>query len=276
MISVIIPYYNALQTIERTLDSLLFQTFRDFEIIIVNDFSDDNPSHILNIYIDKFSILNINLIYIPLNKNSGPSFARNIGWDVAKGDYIAFLDSDDVWHSQKLELCLKVILKESPDMLIHDSGLLRTGLLSEISKIYYPEKLLKAIEVPRYKWLIKNLAVTPAVLLRRNLDFRFDTNMKYCEDYDLFLRIAFSKAEVFKIESLPLCYLGKPFMTGGGLSSNVSKMRLGEIKMFIKFSFQDLKNIPLLPFLVMYSLLKYVRLLVNSKLIDKKSKGQFK
>lgn len=261
--TVIIPYYNASETIGRTLDSLLFQTYKNFEVIIINDFSDDNPSHLLDIYKKKFLDQSVDMIYLALSKNSGPSFARNIGWEKAKGNYIAFLDSDDVWHHQKLELCFELINKSAPDMIIHDSGLLATGHLSEISTIYYSKDLLKFVRISKFKWLIKNLAVTPAVLLKRNLSFRFDTSMKFCEDYDLFLRIAISNAEIIKIEGFPLCYLGKPFMSGGGLSSNVSKMRIGEMKMFIKLASQKYQYIPLLPFFLLYSLVKHIRLLLN-------------
>lgn len=268
--TVIIPYYNALTTIERTLDSLLLQTHKNFEIIVVNDKSPDDPSQIFVLYQKKFLDLGIELTYLKLEQNLGPSFARNIAWEKAKGNFIAFLDSDDVWHPQKLEFSFITIIKTNPDMIIHDSGVLSTGSLSEISDIYYSKDLIKFSEISKFKWFVKNLAVTPSVLIRQDLNFRFDTNMKYCEDYDMFLRIAESDKKVIKMIISPLCFLGKPSMTGDGLSSNIFKMRIGEMKMFCKFSFSNYKYFPLLPFFLFYSLTKYVRL----KLVMKKKSFQ--
>ena len=89
-ISVIIPVYNVEKYLRECLDSLLNQTFKDIEIICVNDGSTDGSLNILNEYASKdsrFIIINQN--------NQGLSAARNNGLNVAKGDYVAFLDSDD-------------------------------------------------------------------------------------------------------------------------------------------------------------------------------------
>lgn len=263
--TVIIPYYNALTTIERTLDSLLIQTYKNFELIIVNDCSPDDPTDIFDIYKKKFLDLKIELIYIKVEKNSGPSFARNLAWQKAKGNYIAFLDSDDVWHPQKLQFSFITINITEPDMIIHGSGILNTGLLSEIAESHYEKDLIKFKNVSKFKWFVKNLAVTPAVLIRQNLNFRFDTDMKYCEDYDLLLRIAHSDKKVVELIAPPLCFLGKPSMTGAGLSSNVLKMRMGEMKMFVKFTVSNYKYLILLPFFLAYSLVKYLRLVILLK-----------
>lgn len=96
MISVIIPTYNRAQTIERSIKSVLNQTYRDIELIIVDDGSTDNTYDVLK------SINDERMRYI-YQENHGACVARNNGINHAKGEYIAFQDSDDIWHKEKLE-----------------------------------------------------------------------------------------------------------------------------------------------------------------------------
>jgi len=105
-ISVIIPVYNRAQTIARCLKSCLDQTFQDFEIICINDGSTDNSLQILDEYAQndkRFSVIS--------QQNKGEASARNRALDIAKGDYIAFLDSDDYFHPQALELLYTIAIK---------------------------------------------------------------------------------------------------------------------------------------------------------------------
>jgi teichuronic acid biosynthesis glycosyltransferase TuaG len=226
--TVIIPYYDAKTTIERTLDSLLLQTYKNFEIIIVNDKSPDDPSSIFDLYEKKFLDMEIELIYLKLNDNSGSIFVRNFAWNKTKGTYVVFLDSDDFWHPQKLQFNFIAITETDPGIVFHDCGVLRTGFLNEISETHYSKDLLKFVKISKYKWFVKNLVVTPSVLIGKNLNFRFDTNIKYCEDYDLLLRIAHSDKKVVKMIISPLCFLGKPSMNGDVLSSNMLKTIISE------------------------------------------------
>jgi teichuronic acid biosynthesis glycosyltransferase TuaG len=102
LISVIIPVYNSSKFIKATLTSVLSQTYNNYEIILVDDFSKDNSIKIIKKIIDIKKKNNIRLI--SLNSTSGcPSIPRNVGIKAAKGEYIAFLDSDDIWHPKKLE-----------------------------------------------------------------------------------------------------------------------------------------------------------------------------
>ena len=96
IISVIIPAYNAEKTIRQTIDSVLNQTFQNFEIIVINDGSTD-------LTLDIVSGINDPRIKILSYPNSGAAVSRNRGFDVTKGEYIALLDADDLWTSDKLE-----------------------------------------------------------------------------------------------------------------------------------------------------------------------------
>lgn len=94
-VSVVIPAYNAAQYICETIDSVLSQTYKDYEIIVVDDGSTDNTKEILQPHMGK-----IRYMY---KENGGPASARNVGIKNAQGEYIAFLDSDDLWLPEKLE-----------------------------------------------------------------------------------------------------------------------------------------------------------------------------
>lgn len=98
-VSVIIPVYNVAGFIEKTLNSVLQQSYKDFEIILVDDCSTDNSA----VLIAKYTAQYDNIIYCKQDKNCGAAVARNIALSIAKGRYVAFLDSDDMWCEGKLE-----------------------------------------------------------------------------------------------------------------------------------------------------------------------------
>lgn len=99
LVSVIIPTYNCANYIIMSIDSVISQTVKDWEIQIIDDCSTDNTYEVLKPYLKKYP----NIHYYCLPKNSGPAIARTEGIKKATGKYIAFLDSDDLWVPQKLE-----------------------------------------------------------------------------------------------------------------------------------------------------------------------------
>lgn len=99
LVSIITPTYNCGNYIEKTIKSVINQTYENWEMIIVDDCSTDNTEKIVRKYQQQYP----NIIYIILDKNSGAAVARNAALKNAKGIYIAFLDSDDLWMPEKLE-----------------------------------------------------------------------------------------------------------------------------------------------------------------------------
>ena len=110
-VSVIMPAYNAEKTVASSIESVLCQTYRDFELIIINDCASDATDDIIKEYANKDD----RIVYVKNEKNSGVSYTRNRAVEMARGEWIAFLDSDDMWVSNKLSSQL-ALLEKYPDM----------------------------------------------------------------------------------------------------------------------------------------------------------------
>ena len=111
LVSIIIPYYKNIKFIKETINSILNQTYKNFEIIIVYD--DEDQADLSTI---KQVVINQNKVKLIINKkNIGAGLSRNIGILNAKGDYVAFIDSDDYWNKEKLEVQLNIMLTQKKD-----------------------------------------------------------------------------------------------------------------------------------------------------------------
>lgn len=116
MISVIIPAYNRAHTISIAIQSVLNQSYQDFEIIVVDDASTDGIEKLIKNGTDP------RIKYVSHSKNRGAAAARNTGIKAAQGEYIAFLDSDDEWSKQKLELQLEFLNNQAKEVLVTCTG----------------------------------------------------------------------------------------------------------------------------------------------------------
>lgn len=116
LVSVIMPTYNCGKYISMSIDSVLNQTIKDLELIIVDDCSNDNTSEVVNRYLKRYP----NIRYTILDKNSGPAVARSLAIEKARGKYIAFLDSDDLWLTNKLEK--QIMFMENNNYLFSATG----------------------------------------------------------------------------------------------------------------------------------------------------------
>ena len=109
LVSIITPVYNAERFLSDTIKSVQNQTYKNWEILLIDDCSKDNSAQIIK----EFLKYDNRIKYIKLKKNSGASVSRNEGIRNAKGRFIAFVDSDDVWKPEKLEIQIKYMLKEN-------------------------------------------------------------------------------------------------------------------------------------------------------------------
>jgi len=183
---VIIPTYNRDQSVTLAIDSVLAQTFTDYEIIVVDDGSTDNTKGVLDPYIAK-----IQYIY---KENKGVSAARNTGIRAAKGEWIAFLDSDDEWLPCKLEFQIKDI-QQFPEAVLSCSNILFEGLHETTPIDFFKTCLTLDINHTQFirEPLFKGYAWTSTVLAKRDtimIAGMFDEELSIHEDTDLFLRLS--------------------------------------------------------------------------------------
>ena len=254
--SVVVPMYNSKSTIKSTIDSVIHQTFQEsIEIIIVNDGSDDGCEKIVeDLILNNQTNRTIELI----NKsNGGVSSARNMGIKKATGEYIAFLDSDDMWHPQKLEIINAVIEKHKVMFLGHGYT-----LKNNFNKTFTIDK---PKHVSFLKLLLRNFAVTPSVVVKRDICEFFNEEMTHTEDHELWLRIALKTKAHFL--DLPLALLGREELSRGGLSSNKWAMRKGELQMYKNIVWHKKSLMPIYPLLVCFSLMKHLKHIVKDAFV---------
>jgi teichuronic acid biosynthesis glycosyltransferase TuaG len=189
-VSVIMPAYNAGTTIAESIQSVLNQTFRNWELIIVDDGSTDNTGGIVNNFINA----DTRLVLLSLGKNRGLANARNEGCKMARGDYIAFLDSDDLWHSEKLRLQLDFHLSNRGIEISHTDfhffdvhGILKRPLKYLVNQDRH--KVGKLYPRICYNNPVGILTVMATKTLLQEAGF-FDTALWTMEDQDLWVRIA--------------------------------------------------------------------------------------
>ncbi len=176
-VSVVITTYNRRKFAEEAVKSVLSQTFRDFELILVDDGSTD----------DTQQLARYNLKYI-FKEHSGISAARNAGAAIAKGKYICFLDDDDLWKREKLEKQIS-FMEKNPEYPIcySDEIWIRNGKFLNQKKIHQKEG------GNIFKKCLEMCIISPSSAMIRSSSFRkylFDEKLPVCEDYDLWLRIA--------------------------------------------------------------------------------------
>lgn len=186
-VSIIIPTFNRSHTIRDCLNSVLAQTFQGFEVIIVDDFSDDweKTKEIVQTYDNRFKFLR-------LIKNSGISKARNEGFKYSSGQYLTFLDSDDLFMPKKLETQIK-ILDENTDagMVYSDAYRMVNGKI-DTKPDRYNRKVSSLPEYVIKDFIEESFIATMTVTVRRSIFEKvgmFDVDMELNEDDDLWLRI---------------------------------------------------------------------------------------
>jgi glycosyltransferase involved in cell wall biosynthesis len=252
-VSVIIPCYNCQDTILRAVTSVVEQTWKPKELILINDASQDDTLEILKNLQMKFGkdwVIKI----INLSENKGPSCARNAGWDIATQSYIAFLDADDAWHPNKIGIQLKYMMEHSEIVVTgHRFQWIRSG--GRTIKPLPTHYTVKSIS--RLRILLSNRLSTISVMLKREIHFRFESTKRFSEDYLLWLSIILSGNKAAFID-LELAYIYKAPYGEGGLSSNLWNMEKGELDVFNRL--RKSNKISMLEWLILnlYSLLKFL------------------
>lgn len=207
-ITVIIPTYNRADMLADSVKSVLDQTYQDFEIIIVDDFSNDNTKDVVASFGDS------RIRYIRHDINRGEAAARNTGIKNARGIYIACHDSDDLWHSDKLEKQVHVISGSSSQLGVVYSGFWK---VKAGKKTYIPFLWVKKKNGDIHKELLKgNFVGTPTVLIKRECFDKagmFNEGIFNIVDWEMWLRVS---------EHYHFAIVDEPLVTANYDTDNIS------------------------------------------------------
>ena len=210
LVSIITPAYNAAVYIAETIESVLAQTYTNWEMLIVNDCSKDNTAEIVESYAAKDKRIKL----INLKQNSGAAAARNTAIQNAKGRYIAFLDSDDLWKKEKLQKQIEFMQKTGYAFTFTSYEHFKEAKENIQSKIQIPKSL-------NYKQALKGnkIGCLTVMLDRKQIQNIHFTNDKH-EDYILWLNILKQGITAYGIqESLAL------YRTGNSKSISSNKLQ---------------------------------------------------
>ena len=223
LISVIIPTYNRAHLIKRSVESVLNQTYKNLELIIVDDGSTDDTKKVIK------SLNDERIIYI-YQSNQGANAARNKGIENTKGKYIAFQDSDDIWHSDKLEKQISALQKNNADIVFCKvfkfGNLIKRKVPKNIKKGFLPKNIIPLNIFPQTLLLKSDI-------LKEN---KFDTNLLSVEDFELLVRIQ-KKYSLYCVDEALVDY----YVQKDSLSVN-NERRVKHLKNILKNDETILKN----------------------------------
>ena len=225
-VSVVIPAYNVGRFIDDTLKSVFSQTVTDYEVIVVNDGSPDTEELelVLTSYLE-------DIVYLK-QENLGAGAARNKGLRAARGEFIAFLDGDDLWQPNYLAEQMKFIVDQECDLVCADATLF--GELANTNRTYMETLMDSAPARGRVTFLelvnAERCFVTSGIVLRRELIFKvglFDESLRTAQDFDLWLRLAVYGAHLAYHRNVLLRYRCRPDgLTGDAINSHRRELRI--------------------------------------------------
>lgn len=175
LISVILPTYNSFNTLERAINSVLNQTYRNLELIVCDDRSNDNTLKVLK----DVSKRDSRMRYIINKNNSGAGFSRNEAIKISIGNYIAFIDSDDEWYPEKLKIQYDYIIKHSLDICYTDTLIINKNF--KYKKVAKPQ--ITFLDMHSKNHIVTSSAVIKKQSIKRNFNL-----MRKRQDYLFWLK----------------------------------------------------------------------------------------
>lgn len=211
MISVVIPTYNRAQTLERAIGTVLQQTYKDIECIVIDDASTDDTQEVL------LNCRDPRLKYKKLGQQHGACYARNCGIAMSQGEYIAFQDSDDIWLPNKLERQMEFLAAMQADIVF--CQMISENLVNG-RRFYFPAKSFQNKDVTISRIYKGNFASTQTILGKRECfeKHSFDISLPRFQDWDLAMRLVTDFRVHYQPEVLVHAFVNKD-----SISSNPDK-----------------------------------------------------
>jgi glycosyltransferase involved in cell wall biosynthesis len=225
LVSVVIPMYNARDTIVSSLNSIYSQTYKGrVEVIVVDDGSTDGSEKVVENFFSTMQRENINARLFS-KANGGVSSARNYGINTSRGDWIAFLDSDDVWVPNKLDLQFSFIGT-------HDSAMFVAGNVDDEVYPYFGKAKNDFYTLNAKELIVKWYPPTSTILAKKSLLVKaglFDEEKRRGEDCDLWLKCMMHSPIYIVNQTFAYFGHGKQAFGESGLSANLNAMHQGEV-----------------------------------------------
>ncbi|MEX3931902.1 glycosyltransferase [Paraburkholderia phymatum] len=232
-VTVIVPCYNCATTIERAVASVASQTCRPAEVILVDDCSNEETAIVLRSIQNAYGLEWVRVIRH--SENAGPGVARNAAWGVATQPYIAFLDSDDAWHPQKISI-------QYGWMKCHPDAAISGHPVEQLSDSNHAMSMTRMVtpaqprQMSRFQVLFSNRFTPSSVMVRGDIAARFDERKRHAEDYFMLLELVLVEMGTAFLFPSSLSYVFKrQFGASSGLSAQLWKIQKGEQHNYLHF-----------------------------------------
>ncbi|RDC64112.1 glycosyltransferase family 2 protein [Adhaeribacter pallidiroseus] len=234
-VSIIMPAFNSEAYIEESINSVLSQTYSNWELIIIDDGSTDNTGYIVGRYINAHQ----NIFYRK-HSNRGQALTRNVGINLSNGELIAFLDSDDLWLPETLQILHSTLKEKNVDFVFCSFNRLENGFIQEEPKSEFPSGILNSVQMLAILALYNPLVIHGVLTYRKVLleagMFEVNPKLLNCsEDYNLWIKIALCGRMFFGLP-LPLAIYRRH---SAGTHTNRIKMLEAEIFVHSKYMGTD-------------------------------------
>ncbi len=243
LISVIIPTYNRSHLLGNTLDSIINQTYANWECLVIDDGSTDYTEELMNFYIQKDS--RIKFYHRPEERPKGGNAARNFGFEKSKGKYIQWFDSDDLMLPYFLERKLNLIIKNEVDFVISKTKNFKdpdvTNVVGENANYY----LFNEYEISHYNYAVQNINwLTPDFFGTRNLcrKTKFNESLKSAQERNFFCKVSFYSCKALLLDEFVTLRRKHSDSTRGKLKKN-QRLKSSDKLEFFFYTWKDLRSI---------------------------------
>jgi glycosyltransferase involved in cell wall biosynthesis len=231
LVSIIIPTYNRADLIGETLDSILAQTYENWECIIVDDGSVDNTDEVVGEYVKKDSRFQYH--YRSANLPKGANSCRNYGFELSKGEFINWFDSDDLMHNEKLSIQVKVLITEDFNFSVCQTFVFENSKDNIVGLRHY--KIFSDNPFSDYL-MLKVVWLTQSPMWRRSFletqEYLFDEELQAAQEWEFHIRMLHS-SNIYHYTDIPLVYIRK-HLNSISYNSNVAKRRFYYLSARIK------------------------------------------